>query len=273
MDLARLFPSGELHGLDLAYGMISRACLVARECAFFTPSTGANFPLFLQADAEKLPYRSESFDLVLSNLAYQWVPDRGQAFREVYRVLKPGGRFFFSTLGHGTLAELHASFCEAYRKLGEDSLQKTHSGRGEDSHRDAHCRPEQDSHSEAYRKLGEDIPQSHGQPFLTSNEEDTPQSHGQPFLTSNEIDAALKASGFLGTMIREYTMPQIYPDVQSLLLELKATGASNATLSRSRGLGRKRIFEEMSNYYEQHFQNGQGIVATYQVILAQGKKE
>jgi len=257
MNLARLFPSGEFHGMDLAYGMISRACRVARECAFFTPSTGAKFPLFLQADAEKLPYRAESFDLVLSNLAYQWVPDLGQAFREVYRVLKPGGRFFFSTFGYGTLAELHISFREAYRKLREDSHYEAHRKQGEDTYQKVSRKQGEDAHQKAHRKL----------------EEDTPQSHGQPFLTSDEIDAILKGSGFLSIMVREYTMPRVYPDVQPLLLELKATGASNATLSRSSGLGRRRILEEMSNYYKQHFQNGEGILATYQVILAQGKKD
>lgn len=258
MDLARLFPFGDLHGMDLAYGMISHACQVARECAFFAPSAGAKFPLFLQADAEKLPYRSESFDLVLSNLAYQWVPDLGQAFREVYRVLEPGGRFFFSTFGYGTLAELHISFSEAYRKLRQDShCEGFFHKQGEDTPQKASRKPGEDSHRKSPWELGED----------------TPQSHGQPFLTSDEIDAILKGSGFLGIMIREYTMPRVYPDVRSLLLELKATGASNATLSRSSGLGRRRILEEMSDYYKQHFQNGQGILATYQVILAQGKKE
>ncbi|MEW5804775.1 MAG: methyltransferase domain-containing protein [bacterium] len=226
LDLARAFPSGDLHGLDLAYGMISHASRMAREDAFFTPSRGRKYPLFLQADAEKLPYRTKSFDLVLSNLAYQWVSDLGHAFREVYRVLKPGGRFSFSTLGRGTLAELHCSFGEAYRKLGKES----------------------------------------------------PQPHGQLFAAPDEVERIMKDSGFLGIIIREHAMKRAYPDVRSLLLELKATGASNATLSRSVGLGRRRVLEEMSNHYRQHFfdahllQDGQGILATYQVILAQGEK-
>jgi ubiquinone/menaquinone biosynthesis C-methylase UbiE len=336
LDLARLFPSGELHGLDLAYGMISQACRVARECAFFAPSSGIKFPFFLQADAEKLPYRSERFDLVLSNLAYQWVSDIGQAFREVYRVLRPGGRFFFSTFGNGTLTELHTSFREAHRNLGEDMYHKAHLKLLKDSVQNAHCKPGEDSPHETHRKQGEDSLQniyrkleeedspqniyrkleeedspqnihrkleeedSPHNIYRKLEEEDSPQniyrnleedahrkahqklvedslqSHGQPFLTPKEIDAALEGAGFVDIIVREYTMPRTYPDVQSLFFELKATGASNATLSRSSrssGLGKREILEEMSNYYRQHFQNGQGIIATYQVILAQGEKE
>jgi len=43
------------------------------------------------ADAEDLPFEDESFELVYSWGVLHHTPDTGRAFREVFRVLKPGG--------------------------------------------------------------------------------------------------------------------------------------------------------------------------------------
>jgi SAM-dependent methyltransferase len=48
------------------------------------------------ADAEKLPYPDDSFDLVCGHAVLHHIPDLDQAFREVLRVLRPGGRFVFA---------------------------------------------------------------------------------------------------------------------------------------------------------------------------------
>lgn len=48
------------------------------------------------ADAEKLPFDDESFDLVLGHAILHHIPDLGQAFREFLRVLKPGGTLVFA---------------------------------------------------------------------------------------------------------------------------------------------------------------------------------
>jgi len=59
--------------------------------------TRARFALFglesrlLQADAERLPFADGTFDVVYSWGVLHHSPDTPQAFREVHRVLKPGG--------------------------------------------------------------------------------------------------------------------------------------------------------------------------------------
>ncbi|MCO1580945.1 class I SAM-dependent methyltransferase [Crossiella sp. SN42] len=48
------------------------------------------------ADAERIPYEDESFDLVVGHAVLHHIPDVQAAFAEVLRVLKPGGRFVFA---------------------------------------------------------------------------------------------------------------------------------------------------------------------------------
>lgn len=71
----------------------------------------------LTGDAEELPFQGETFDLVISNLAYQWVTSMPKAFKEVSRVLKKGGEFIFSTFGRRTLQELRETYTEAHLEI------------------------------------------------------------------------------------------------------------------------------------------------------------
>ena len=48
------------------------------------------------ADAERIPYDDNTFDLVVGHAVLHHIPDLDRAFREVLRVLKPGGRFVFA---------------------------------------------------------------------------------------------------------------------------------------------------------------------------------
>ena len=72
---------------------------------------------FVTADAEDIPFRDSSFDMVVSNLAYQWVSSLPGAFREVMRVLRCEGEFIFATFGRRTLQELRDSYREAFMEV------------------------------------------------------------------------------------------------------------------------------------------------------------
>jgi ubiquinone/menaquinone biosynthesis C-methylase UbiE len=52
------------------------------------------FPRLMQADAEALPFVSESYEVVYSNGVLHHTPDIKRAFSETYRVLKSGGEFW-----------------------------------------------------------------------------------------------------------------------------------------------------------------------------------
>jgi ubiquinone/menaquinone biosynthesis C-methylase UbiE len=53
---------------------------------------GAANVSFVEAEAELLPFESESFDVVVSNGVIDLIPDKEAVFAELFRVLVPGGR-------------------------------------------------------------------------------------------------------------------------------------------------------------------------------------
>ncbi|MFH1847829.1 MAG: methyltransferase domain-containing protein [Candidatus Omnitrophota bacterium] len=88
-------------GCDIAWGMVAAS-----------RGMGGDITA-VQGDAEHLPFAGNSFDMVFSNIAYQWVPDLSRAFCDAARVLKQDGRFYFSILSKGSLPELYSVFKEA----------------------------------------------------------------------------------------------------------------------------------------------------------------
>ena len=84
--------------------------IIGLDCAFSMAYASQSHTAFsLCADAHLLPFEKNSFDLILSNMAIQWC-DFNQVLREVYRVLAPGGRWFFSSVGPDTLLELRSAW-------------------------------------------------------------------------------------------------------------------------------------------------------------------
>lgn len=65
---------------------------------------------YVEGDIESLPFENEEVSLAWSNLAIQWCSDLRQGLSELYRVTRPGGCIAFTTLGAGSLPELHAAW-------------------------------------------------------------------------------------------------------------------------------------------------------------------
>jgi SAM-dependent methyltransferase len=64
-------------------------------------------------DEELLPFAPESFDLIVSGLALQWVNDLPGLFAQARRCLAPDGLFVAAMAGGITLAELRAALMQA----------------------------------------------------------------------------------------------------------------------------------------------------------------
>lgn len=67
--------------------------------------TGRAFQ-FREIDAQSIPFESETFDAVIANHMLYHVPERPKAIAEIWRVLKPGGQLFATTVGQNHLKEI-----------------------------------------------------------------------------------------------------------------------------------------------------------------------
>lgn len=81
--------TGLVCGIDLTEDMVVRA----RENLTLAGIT--NFEV-KKVDSETIPYGDHSFDVVISNGVINLSPCKQTCFREIYRVLKPGGRLQFA---------------------------------------------------------------------------------------------------------------------------------------------------------------------------------
>ncbi len=76
---------GEVHVTDLSPGMVEAAKANAELLGFEVEGR--------VADAERIPYDDNTFDVVVGHAVIHHIPDVEAAFREMLRVLRPGGRF------------------------------------------------------------------------------------------------------------------------------------------------------------------------------------
>jgi malonyl-CoA O-methyltransferase len=99
--LMRRYPKARLIALDFAAGMLR---LARRR------GTWLKRPWCVCADAETLPLADQCVDLVVSNATLQWCNDLDRTFRELLRILSPGGLLMFTSFGPDTLMELRAAW-------------------------------------------------------------------------------------------------------------------------------------------------------------------
>lgn len=112
-DLAsrlRDLTSGRLLETACGTGIVTRALAAALPKSLAITATDLNEPMldfaksqpggervqWQQADAQDLPFPHQIFDAAVCQFGVMFFPDKPKAYREVFRVLKPGGCFLFS---------------------------------------------------------------------------------------------------------------------------------------------------------------------------------
>jgi ubiquinone/menaquinone biosynthesis C-methylase UbiE len=110
--------TGKVIGIDFTPAMIDKARANAEKLGF-------NNVQFRQGDIEKMPVTANVADVIVSNCVLNLVPNKDGVFKEIYRVLKPGGHFSISDIVlEGVLPQPIKEAAEMYAGCVSGAIQK-----------------------------------------------------------------------------------------------------------------------------------------------------
>jgi SAM-dependent methyltransferase len=109
--LAAIQDSGMRVGIDLSWNALAYA-------------SRRDLPWLLQAPIQQLPFRSDSFDVVLSFDVINLLEDDASAVRELKRICKPGGVAFLSLPAFNFLGGTHSQAVGMVRRYTKRSLRR-----------------------------------------------------------------------------------------------------------------------------------------------------
>lgn len=110
--------TGKIIGIDFTPKMIERARANAE-------ARGFNNVEFREGDIEQMPITSNTANVIVSNCVLNLVPNKDGVFKEIFRVLKPGGHFSISDVVlEGALPEGLRRDAELYAGCVSGAIQK-----------------------------------------------------------------------------------------------------------------------------------------------------
>lgn len=112
--LRERYPQAQAIGVDAVPEMLQAGAGARPAWQRWLPFRRTAEPMFVAADAARLPLPAASTGLVWSNLLLHWLDDPLPALMEAHRILEVGGLIMFSTFGPDTLKELRGAFADGY---------------------------------------------------------------------------------------------------------------------------------------------------------------
>lgn len=157
--------NGRVIGVDMTPEMIT---LARKNIALYRQRSGFDNVEFRLGEIEHLPVLDSSVDVVLSNCVINLSPDKPQVWREVFRVLKPGGKVFVSDIAllkplPASIQQMASAFvgCVAGAVLVEETrnyLEKAGFSSILLTPDSGYVRSMQDSNDPLYKKIADALP-------------------------------------------------------------------------------------------------------------------